>query len=251
MEQLIKLNKNIKLYLEKTTFNNIEILLTDNKILNLEHLALKDKIDFEKNGGYCFEHNKLFYFNLLENDYSCRSYLGRVVYGKDIDAPKTHRFNIVKIQKEDYLVDVGFGPYTPSKAVPLNGEIIITENQNRFRVFKKNENCYFLQILKDESFMNLYQFDKQDYTEADFDLSNYYTNTHPDSKFTKSLIISKFKNDEVFFINNFILTKINRENRWENKINSVDELKIILDKEFDIKLTTEECKKLYSKNENF
>jgi len=251
MNKLVELNTLIKTYLEKTTFNNIEILLTDNKILNLEHLHLKEKIDLKKQGGYCFEHNKLFFLNLLENTFSARSLLARVVYGKEIDAPKTHRFNIVEIGKEEFLVDVGFGPYTPSRAIPLNGEMIKTETENCFRVVKKNENSYFLQILKGESYMSLYQFDKHNYTEADFDLSNYYTNTHPDSKFIKSLIISKINHEKIIFINSLNLTKINKDKRLEQEIQSSEELKIILEQEFNIILTQEESKILYSKNETF
>ncbi|EQC50845.1 arylamine N-acetyltransferase, partial [Bacteriovorax sp. DB6_IX] len=53
-----ELNELIESYLLNNTFNNIQILLTNREILKLDEDSLDKKIEREKKGGYCFEHNQ-------------------------------------------------------------------------------------------------------------------------------------------------------------------------------------------------
>jgi len=233
-------------YLEENTFNNIEILLNQGKILSLQNHDLFNKIATRKAGGYCFEHNKLFFYALKSSGIQCTSHLARVVYGKSIDVPKTHRLTIVQHQGQSFLADVGFGPNTPTKMIPFSGEEIKCHNEIPFRIKKIGDNDFSLERFKDDDFFTLYTFDRNLYTEADFDLSNYYTNTHCDSKFTESLIISKYASNKILFINDLVLSEITKEKRIDTPIQSAEMLKETLQTHFLIELSSNEAEKLFT-----
>jgi len=238
-------------YLEVNSFNNIEIILNQGKILSLDYNDLFNKIEIKKEGGYCFEHNKLFFHALINSGAKCSASLARVVYGKTIDVPKTHRITVLHHQKGNFLVDVGFGAYTPSKMIPLSGEDIVCHNNNRFKVEKIKENKLSLKVLRGNSFFTLYEFDRNQYSESDFNLSNYYTNTHPNSKFIKGLIISKYTQNSIVFINDLIFSEITKTKRNDLAIGSIKILKEILLTHFSINLSANEAEVVYSHSKKF
>jgi N-hydroxyarylamine O-acetyltransferase len=245
-----ELNRLIKDYLSKYPFNNIDILLNPGKILSLDNKDLKEKIQNKKRGGYCFEHNQLMTSLLEENGYEYERSLGRVVYGKpDAIVARTHQCSIVKIESEDFLVDVGFGPYTPAVAVPLNGEEVTSYNNAVYRVVNLDEGNYQLEVLKDGEYFCLYQFNKASYNDSDFKVANYYTNTHPDSKFVTDLVLSQQTEEGVCFISNKLFSKlINKRGIVEREdvdILSSEQLYDTINANFNISLDREEVEKLY------
>lgn len=231
-----KLNFLISEHLNRFSFNNVEVLGKGN-ILNLESSHLQDKILVQKGGGYCFEQNGLFFDLLKEQGFDAESKLARVVYNRDIDAPKTHRFTLVRIESLTYLVDVGFGPYTPNVAVPIDGTSVHATNGDQYRVVKINEGKWQLEVLREDEFFSLYQFDDGFYTESDFKVANYYTNTHPESKFVNELVVSRKFDNEIHFINNLNYVKItgtNQKLREDRQIQSSSELKSLLSDVFQL-----------------
>lgn len=241
------LNAMVKNFLTRYTFNNIEILLNDRKILSLEKENLIEKLVHRKRGGYCFENNQYFFNYLKDNGYEVNRYLGRVVYGKSNDVPRTHQLNIVKVKNQFFLVDVGFGPYTPGVVVPMSGEEVISFNESTYRLVKLNDYDYQLEILRDGEFFSLYQFNLMVYQNADFKMSNYYTNTHNDSKFTTSLVVSQIEEDGVRFINNLTYTELMNKNRIDIKLDSLEKFIEIVEQKFNISYTKEELSHLFKK----
>lgn len=240
-----ELNHLIEDFLTKHSFNNIEILLNPQKIIKLDHESLVDKLITRNRGGYCFENNQYFFTLLKNNGYEVRRQLGRVVYGGSSEVPRTHQMSIVTIEQEKYLADVGFGPYVPGVAVPLSGREVESFNGSIYKIVNLNENLFELQVLRPEGFFSLYQFDLLDYNEADFKVANYYTNTHPDSKFTKSLTLSELSTKGVKFINNLTFTLIEDGKREEQRIDSVDKFLKVVQGDFKVLYTDDELIKLY------
>ena len=124
------LNLLIENFLSKYTFNNIDILLSNREIVKLDQESLTQKLITKNRGGYCFENNQYFYHLLNQEGYDVSRALGRVVYGGTNEVPRTHQASIVKLDNELYLVDVGFGPYTPGCFVPLDGKKVRAFNGN-------------------------------------------------------------------------------------------------------------------------
>jgi len=250
-KNIAQLNTIIERYLIENTFNNVDILLNPNEIMQLSIDHLINKILHRRSGGYCFEHNKLIHQFLTQCSFDCKSYLGRVVYGKDIDAPRTHRINIIHYQGQDYLVDVGFGAYTPNKAMPLSGDPVVCNNGITYKITKDEFSDYKVTMLKDGVDFVLYTFTRDKCTEADFELANYYTNTHPNSRFRQRLIISKFTPTGVIFLSNLAFTTIDNQHRTEKRLNNASSFIDIIHTEFELNLPTEEVENLYQITSSF
>lgn len=242
-----ELNLLIKKFLTHYTFNNAIILLTDRKILSLEKEDLIEKLINKRRGGYCFENNQYFFNYLKDQGYEVNRYLGRVVYGNGNDVPRTHQITIVSIDGEKQLVDVGFGPYTPGVAVALNGDEVEAFNGNRYRLIKLNEFDYQLETLRDGEYLSLYQFNLMEYQNADFKISNYYTNTHDDSKFTSSLVISQIETTGVKFINNLLYSEILSGNRLDIKLDTPEKFIQIINQKFNVSYSNDELIELFKK----
>ena len=81
--------------------------------LSLDTDALFDKIIRRRRGGYCFELNGLFLELLRGLGFVARPVLARVWYRNPPQIPPlTHTLNLVSLEGEAYLVDVGFGGAT-------------------------------------------------------------------------------------------------------------------------------------------
>jgi len=223
------------------TFNNLDILLSKLDIISLEIEDLFDKILIKKRGGYCFEHNKLFYYMLEQLGFEVLPCLARVVYGSDKDVPQTHRMSIVTIEGQDYVADVGFGPYSPMSIIPLSGQEITTPDHQIFRVTKSDEGLFGLEVQTDKGFFTLYTFTKTKSFESDFELANYYSNTHPNAKFTQKLTISIKNRDDIRFISEGVYSIINSGERIDEKMKKPQRLRELLSQSFNIEIESQEA----------
>lgn len=232
-------------FLSQYSFNNIEILLTDRKVLSLDEASLRSKIITSNKGGYCFENNELFYHLLKEKDYRVSRKLGRVVYGGDRDVPRTHQLSVVELEEKLYIADVGFGPYTPGVCVPLDGQEVTAFNGNSYKVTKVNDIDFRLTTRRGDSDFSLYEFNLSEYLNSDFKLSNYYTNTHPDSKFTTSFILSKLTSKGVKFFSNLTFCEMEGESRSEFEFSTKDKFSQFIKNEFQLGYSEGELGELF------
>ncbi|MDV7340759.1 arylamine N-acetyltransferase [Terasakiella sp. A23] len=232
-------------HLATFSFNNLDVLLNPGDILSLETDDLADKIIDRGRGGYCFEHNKLMFHVLEELGFETSAQLARVIYNREGDFPRTHRVSIVNISNDIYLLDVGFGPYTPSAPISLSGQEVYCPNGERYRIQQNQDGHYQLELFKDGAFFILYRFELANYTDADFKMANFYTNCHPASKFVNELVISLKGADNTTFMAQNTLTTVHDGHRHDQTIESEQGLKIQLETLFDIDLNKEELTKIY------
>lgn len=218
------LNDLIKAHLKNISFNNLAVYYKPGQILDLELDALFEKVVLNREGGYCFENNKVFFYLLKNLGFEVTPFAARVLYGQSGDIPRTHRMTVVFLNGKRYLADVGFGRFTPPLAVPLE-----SENSGLFSIEKREDN-YLLQVQKDNEKFPLYTFDEGHYQESDFSVANYYTNTHPNSKFVKSLILSRQEDGVVELINGKTYSRITGEGREDVEITGSEEFSSILKK---------------------
>lgn len=245
-KSLEELNRSIESYLENYCFSTLDIILSDREILSLELGDLYDKIIINKRGGYCFEHNKLFGYFLELAGIKTIKQLARVTYGRDIDAPRTHRVNINRIGGELYLADVGFGAHNPTCLVPLSGKEVRTHYSKRYRISCINGK-YSLEMERDGIFVVLYSFDMAEYTEADFTQASYYSNTYPTSKHANSLVLSKIDGNKIYALSDMEFIQFDQGNKKSEKILSQKVFEKTLSSYFNINLTQDEYDKLYQK----
>jgi N-hydroxyarylamine O-acetyltransferase len=73
----------------------------------LPHLF--EKIVVNRRGGYCYEMNSFFMGILEALGYSCVAVSARILAGRSVIGPLSHRTTIVALEGRRYLCDVGFG----------------------------------------------------------------------------------------------------------------------------------------------
>lgn len=254
---LDQINQMIAAHLRQFTFNNVDILLQPDEILSLETEDLFRKIVIEGRGGYCFEHNKLFYEVLKDMRLDVTAVLARVIYGKpEIDVPRTHRLSILRYEQTEYLIDVGFGPYTPPYAVPfvtstdwpasgITGKSPDAQKQVEFHVRENPGRLIQLETEKNGEPFTLYTFDRQMYQESDFISANFYTNRHPNSKFVNHLIVSRISDTEIQFLQDLVFSEVRGTQRTDVPIGDALQFTECLWDRFQIRLSSDEYERLY------
>jgi len=124
--------------------------------VSLEMTDLFKKMVDDKRGGYCFEHNTLFFTVLRELGFKVKGLGARVLWGQpeDIITRRSHMLLAIEIDNKTYLADVGFGGLTLT--TPLIFEIGL-EQPTTHEVFRieRLENDYKLQVKMKDSWRTL------------------------------------------------------------------------------------------------
>jgi N-hydroxyarylamine O-acetyltransferase len=164
-------------------FENLDIQLGRPISLDLE--SLERKMIQNDRGGYCFEQNTLFQAVLQEIGFNVIACEARVRMGRPVVTPRSHMLLIVQLHEERYLADVGFGGDGLLQPVPLNSQEK-TQFHWKYRVVKERE-ALILQTFRNENWFDLYAFLPQKREPVDFEVANWYTSTHPQSRFVQTL----------------------------------------------------------------
>src|SRR5262245_13654952 len=184
-------------------FENLDILLGRPIRLDLE--SLQAKLVMAHRGGYCFEHNHLFAAVLDAVGFSVTRLAARVRQGTTRVLPRTHMLLTVEIDGVRWIADVGFG--LAGLVMPLR----LTAGQEdrqlawTYRVVQDGDQ-WTLQWLERGAWVDLYVFTLTPQEFADYDMANYYTSTHPDSRFTQTLTVQRVATDRRFRLRNRELT---------------------------------------------
>jgi N-hydroxyarylamine O-acetyltransferase len=164
-------------------FENLDI--QQGRPIELALEALERKLVLGRRGGYCFEHNSLFFAALRATGFSVIRCEARVFDGGAEVAPRTHMLLVVSLGDVQWLCDVGFGGGTPLEPVPLDGRAV-EQGGLRYRVVARGANC-LLQADEGDGWNDQYVFEVSPREAIDFEVANWYTSTHPDSRFVKKL----------------------------------------------------------------
>lgn len=231
-------------HVARFSFNSIGVLLGET--LSLEGEALFDKIVRRGRGGYCFEHNKLFFEMLRALGLEVRLALARVLLNRDIEAPLTHRVTILTYENIEYLVDVGFGPLAPVGPLRLDYEGDIVQNGFTYRIVKNDGGDFVLEKLMDGAFFTLYAFNLTRYTDVDCALGHFYSHSHPNAVFVNNLVVSLIRNDAVHSLRNTGYRKFNANGFVDTEIGNASGLRNILADVFNMDFTPAECDRLFA-----
>lgn len=224
------------------SFTSVGPLLGDDLPLDIE--SLYQRIVVKRRGGYCFEQNGLLHAMLEELGFSVTLYLGRVIYNQDIHPGLTHRINLVEIDGNRYIADVGFGPLGPRFPVSLTGEES-SENFRVFRIQQRQSGEFHMQTLKDGGFYSLYKFELVRYGQADCEVGHFYSHRHPRATFVNHLVVSKILDQEVRSLRNHEYRVITESGEQSYDIADGAQLQTILDKQFGVRVNDSEARRLF------
>lgn len=217
-------------------FENLNSLMKQPVLLDLD--SLKTKLIHQGRGGYCFEQNLLLRSVLIALGFQVTTLAARVVWNlpQETMSPRTHMLLQVEIAGKPYLADVGFGGLTQTAPLILIPDIEQATPHEPFRLITTGE-TYLLQAKLGQEWKSLYQFDLQEYYRVDYEVSNWYVSTHPDSRFVTTLIVARPDSDRRYALLNNQLTTHYLDGRTErHQLSSVTELRTALEDLFRLKL---------------
>jgi N-hydroxyarylamine O-acetyltransferase len=164
-------------------FENLDIQLGLTIGLGID--ALEKKMVRERRGGYCFEQNSLLLAALGAIGFDAMPCEARVFDSGPAITPRTHMLIVVSVEGAEWLCDVGFGGTTPLEPVPL-AETTVEQGGGRYRVAPRGPD---LALVADEGdgWQDQYLFERSPRHPIDFEVANWYTSTHPESRFVRTL----------------------------------------------------------------
>jgi N-hydroxyarylamine O-acetyltransferase len=131
--------------LQHIPYENIDVFCHQGVKLDPE--TLTRKILLRQRGGYCFEQNGLFFMALSALGFRCHPNMARVHRNRPQPGGRTHQINLVELEGQIWVCDVGFGGSTRQPLmlqadveVEQLGEIYVcTRASARFYLQKKME----------------------------------------------------------------------------------------------------------------
>jgi N-hydroxyarylamine O-acetyltransferase len=160
--------------------------------VDLAPAALQRKLLDDRRGGYCFEQNLLLSNVLRQLGYRVAGLAARVLWNLP-DAtvlPRTHMLLRVELDGEPCIVDVGFGGLTLTGVLRLQAGLEQSTPHEPFR-FIHAAGMFTMQAWVRAEWRSLYSFDLQEQTQEDYEMANWYTSTHPTSRFVNNLVVAR------------------------------------------------------------
>lgn len=209
--------------------------------VKLDLPSLQNKLIYNRRGGFCFEQNGLLRQVLLALGFASKPLGGRVIWGRPPGymPPRSHMVQLLTIDGQRYMADVGFGGMTPTAPILLEPGLVQETPHEPFR-FILEEGDYFLQALIGDTWRSLYRFDLTVQQPADYELSNFWVCHHPDSHFISGLNVARMEPGRRYALRDNKLTTYHLGGMSEERIlGSVAELCEALDKTFYLTVPTE------------
>ncbi len=229
-------------------FSSAKVLLKYEISLDIKDIFAS--IVLQKKGGYCFEHNKLFYEVLKALGFKVEFFLARVINNTKNIVPLTHRITVLYIRSEKYLIDVGFGFRTPIIAVKFSLQKQYSHLGTSYFI-KKEDDSYSMVLSDEKEDFVATSFTLDKYHEADCILGHFYSSRYEKAAFVNNLVVSLIKKDRMYsLVNNRYEIKYTNGRKYKKEIiiiNSYIQFESILDKDLNLHLENKEIKYLYDR----
>ncbi|NML34067.1 arylamine N-acetyltransferase family protein [Paraburkholderia antibiotica] len=173
-------------------FENLNPLTRCPVRLDLE--SIQRKLVTAKRGGYCFEQNILFANVLMQLGFKVTPLLARVVWGREPGAipPRTHMALRIDIGNDAWIADVGFGGVTLTAPLCLSAGLAQPIPLGTFRLADAGHDTLYLEVqTHDGNWARVYHIDLGPVEWVDYETSNWYTSTSPDSVFAHNLMVCR------------------------------------------------------------
>jgi N-hydroxyarylamine O-acetyltransferase len=213
-------------------FENLDVFYR--KPVRLDQASLYRKIVENRRGGYCFEMNGIFSIALKRIGFKVSNLLARVTIDGLHYTAKTHQVILVEVGDKRWLADVGFG--NDGIIAPLLLEEKTDQKQfaHVYRIIQDPKFGYVLQKKEVDNYRSLYAFTLDECYPEDFEMSNHYTATFPESFFMKMRMCTMpTKEGRITLVDNRFKTVVNGF-VTEKSVKNEDEFKRYLSEYFRI-----------------
>jgi N-hydroxyarylamine O-acetyltransferase len=200
-------------------FENLDILL--GRPIRLDLDSLQEKLVRGARGGYCFEHNLLLSAALEAAGFRVTQLAGRVRYRTHRTLPRTHMALLVEADGARWIADVGFGVWGLLAPLPLVSGRETPQSRWTFRAVE-TAGLWTVQSEQDGAWIDLYAFSLEPQHLIDFEMASYYVATHPESRFTQTLIAQAIAAHARYMLHNRELT-VDRGSGTETRVLADDD----------------------------
>ena len=216
-------------------FETLDPLLGRPVSLDLD--ALQAKLVGQRRGGYCFEQNALFRAALEALGFQVTPLIARVVWMAPPDRPlgaRNHMLLRVDLADGPYIADVGFGGQLASAPLKLEVGLEQPTAEAVFRLVAVGE-ALVLETRLPAGWSALYRFTLERAEASDYEVSNWYTSTHPTFLLTTNLRAERLTPERRLSLFNTRLTRRYPDGRAEVvDLDSPEALARTLDEDFDL-----------------
>jgi N-hydroxyarylamine O-acetyltransferase len=216
-------------------FENLDILL--GRGIRLDLPAIVQKIVHARRGGYCFEQNALFGAVLRALGFAVTPLLARVRWQLPPETPTALTHQLLLVETPDAgscLADVGFGSMSLLTPVRLEFDREQPGILEPRRLVQRGR-AIAQQVRIGDTWHDVYQFLPDEALAIDFELGNWFTCTHPQSRFTQNLVVARPGEGVRHSLLNRELATRHSDGRVEkHTITSVEELLAVLAARFDL-----------------
>ena len=215
-------------------FEAIDVLL--DRGIDLSPHAIDAKLIGKRRGGYCFEHNSLFARVLTAMGFEVEGLAARVLWMAPTESPlppQTHMALRVTVDDEPWLADVGFGGCVPTTPLRLDTAAPQPSPHETFRVIPSGAG-HRVEARIGKAWEPLYELSPEPRLATDYEPLNWYTSTHPDSKFRRNLIAARTTPRARYKLQNARLTTRTASGHSESRLLSAEELECALAEIFSL-----------------
>jgi N-hydroxyarylamine O-acetyltransferase len=211
--------------------------------------ALQAKMIDRRRGGYCFEQNMLFRAGLRSLGFEITSLQARVIRGLAIDAtrPMLHMVLRIDLPEGVYFADVGFGNVAPTTALKLVAEEEQETPHETMRFIRLGDE-FVLQSKLGEHWQHIYRVVMLPRLDAEYEMCNWFTATHPASLHTKTMIAARpgpHRTRLTLYNGRFSIRHVSGETE-RRMLTTREEFSEVLAREFGLILTDEELRTAFA-----
>ena len=216
-------------------FENLDPLL--GRRVRLDPVSVEQKLIRSRRGGYCFEQNALLALALAALGFKITGHAARV-YVKTEPGKIRRSHMLLKVDLPDgpHIADVGFGAWALSGPLRLLDEREQETPHGPFRVSRAGDS-FGVETVVDGAWTTLYRFTLEEQMPADYEVTNWYCATHPESRFTTELMVARLpKGRRLGMLNNRLSVHYPDGRTERRELTSASEIASVLENEFAIAL---------------
>jgi N-hydroxyarylamine O-acetyltransferase len=185
----------------------------------IDAASLERKLVRGSRGGYCFEQNGVFFRVLRSLGFTVTPLSARVGWMLPQDAPRpplSHMLVRVDLPEGPFLADVGFGGQSPTAPLRMVADLEQSTSHGDYR-FLADDDALALQMRLPDRWETLYRFTQAPQGTADYEVANWFTSTHPASRFTVNLVAARVDGARRLNLFNRDLTAYESDGRSETR----------------------------------
>jgi N-hydroxyarylamine O-acetyltransferase len=139
----------------------------------------------------------------------------------------------VEAEGNTWIADVGFGTAGLLMPMPLQVNQVVSQFGWSYRLLRGGD-LWILQAMDKGQWLDLYAFTLEPQVSIDYEVANYYVSTHPESRFTQTLVAQFPTVNAWYWLRNYEFTVKRPEGETTRTLAGDEELLEVLSQSFGL-----------------